>query len=43
MAKDFGFGTLTHIGFQEEVYGKLPSMEYMKGAGIKILRSDKEH
>ena len=34
MAKDFGFGTLTHIGLQEEVYGKLPSMEYMKGAGI---------
>jgi len=34
MAKDFGFGTLTHIGLQEEVYGKLPSIEYMKGAGI---------
>jgi penicillin-binding protein 2 len=34
MTKKFGFGTLTGIELPEEVYGKLPSKEYLKGAGI---------
>ncbi len=33
-ASKFGLGSLTKIGLPEEVRGKLPSEEYMKGAGI---------
>ncbi|TCO79084.1 peptidoglycan D,D-transpeptidase FtsI family protein [Marinisporobacter balticus] len=34
MAKRFGLGTFTNIGLVEEISGKLPSKDYMKGAGI---------
>lgn len=34
MAKKFGLGSKTDIGVYEEIPGRLPSEEYMKGAGI---------
>lgn len=34
MAKKFGLGALTNLGLTEEIEGKLPSIDYMKGAGI---------
>lgn len=34
MAKKFGLGSKTNLGLYEEIPGRLPSEEYMKGAGI---------
>ncbi|QEK12118.1 peptidoglycan glycosyltransferase [Crassaminicella thermophila] len=34
MAKKLGLGTLTNIGLLEEIPGRLPTKDYIKGAGI---------